>query len=61
MIILSECVLEISKYRVKMDDKKKELEINEKRLENTQLDYDEAKSQLARIEKLVNRINHLIT
>lgn len=53
-------MLEVSKYRVKMDAIKKELEINEKRLEETQLNYDEAKSQLARIEELVTRINHLI-
>lgn len=37
-------------YRVQFDEVKKQLDINEKQLEDTEFDFNEASAQLARIE-----------
>lgn len=37
-------------YRVKFDDVKKQSDINEKQLEDTEFDFNEATAQLAKIE-----------
>lgn len=47
--------MEISKYRVKLDAVRKESDCNEKQLEKTQFDFNEASAQLEKI-KLVNSI-----
>lgn len=56
LIVSSEYMLEVSKYRVKLDEVKKELVVNEKRLEETQVDFNETNAKLAQIES-VGRVN----
>lgn len=58
-------VLEISKYRVKLDEVKGELCINEKQLEETQTDFNDASARLARMETVnylfIFRVHFLIS
>uniref|UniRef100_A0A2S2RAA9 Uncharacterized protein n=1 Tax=Sipha flava TaxID=143950 RepID=A0A2S2RAA9_9HEMI len=44
-------VLDVSKYRVKLEKSKKELHLSEKQFEEVQRDFNEVNSQLAAIEK----------
>lgn len=57
LIICSEKVLEISKYRVKLDVLKRENDENEKRLKETQIEFNEASTQIAKLESVNNNKN----
>lgn len=45
-------MLEISKYRVKLDVIKKDFEINERRLRETQIDFNEASVQIEKLKSV---------
>lgn len=55
----SQVVLDVSKYRVRLEKAKKQLHHSEKQLQEIQRDFNEVSSQMATIEK-VRQSNDLI-